>query len=312
MTELIFNADDFGLSPSANRSIVACARAGLLKSASLMVTHHSAEDAVRLVDSLDEPIRLGLHFCLTSGRAVSPATSIPLLAAPDGRFKNGFLSLLRLLTSSCRAEVSAQVALEFEAQYRRFERLLSLAPRTTADHLDSHQHIHVFPPMMKLFGQKAQQAGLVLRIPSEPVICVARLFRPPVLSRAGGYAKKRILDHFIHKTPEAFASAPIYFGVIDSGRMDCGAINAVLDALPRLLKRKKEKRQVELNLHPWKIAGEKEIVPQYASAADRAFGNSPLREEEFNALVKHAPQIQAKMSDLGFTTSYFRIPARRR
>ena len=316
MTELIFNADDFGLSPSVNRSIAECAGGGLLTSASLMVTHAAAEEGVLLNDALDSPLHLGLHFCLTSGRACAPAEAIPLLAGKDGSFRHGFLSLARLLASRRRDEAAAQIGLEFRAQYARFEELLARAPGTAADHLDSHQHIHVFPAVMALCLAQAQKKNLVLRIPAEPIGSLFRAVRPPFLFHAKGLIKKRILDHYLRQSRAAQTAAPkapIYFGIIDSGRMNLGAVTAVLKALPRLTRQKKfQSRQAEINLHPWQVTGRSEAVPRSASAADRAFGTSPHREEEFRLLINNAPQIRAQMSDLGIAASYFWRPAENR
>ena len=273
MRPLVFNADDFGLSPAVNRSIIRCAHGGLMKSVSLLVTHAAAEDALRLAAGLDEPIGLGLHFCLTSGRAVSPPEKIPLLAAPDGRFRHGFLSLARLLSSSLREEAVRQVRTEFDA------------------------------------ADAARRGRFVLRVPTEPVLSAGRLLRSPFLFHAKGFAKKRILDHFLAKSRrgEDFGSSPIYFGIIDSGRMNVSAVEAILGTLAR--KRAVwENRAMEINLHPWKVAGEENLVPEEASAADRAFAHSRHREEEYELLVKHTPQIQAKLLDLGISASRFNRP----
>lgn len=309
MRPLVFNADDFGLSPAVNRSIIRCAHGGLMKSVSLLVTHAAAEDALRLAAGLDEPIGLGLHFCLTSGRAVSPPEKIPLLAAPDGRFRHGFLSLARLLSSSLREEAVRQVRTEFDAQSGRFGELLPPALRGEADHIDSHQHIHVFPPIMRLLADAARRGRFVLRVPTEPVLSAGRLLRSPFLFHAKGFAKKWILDHFLAKSRrgEDFGSSPIYFGIIDSGRMNVSAVEAILGTLAR--KRAVwENRAMEINLHPWKVAGEENLVPEEASAADRAFAHSRHREEEYELLVKHTPQIQAKLLDLGISASRFNRP----
>ena len=309
MTPLVFNADDFGLSPSVNRSIAECARAGLMKSASLFVTHSAAGDALSAVAALAEPIGLGLHFCLTSGRAVSPPGAIPLLVGPDGRFRHGFLSLARLLASRRRDEAARQIRLEFDAQLARFGELLPPALKGAVDHIDSHQHIHVFPPITSLLADAARRGGLTLRVPSEPVVSAGRLFRPPLLFHAKGYAKKRILDHFLAKSrrSENFGLSPVYFGIVDSGRMNISAVRAILGALSAG-GIAAGNRPIEINLHPWKTAGEENLVPEEASAADRAFARSHRREEEYNLLTKHAPQIRAEMSDLGICASRFNEP----
>ncbi|MBO7725561.1 MAG: ChbG/HpnK family deacetylase [Thermoguttaceae bacterium] len=309
MIPLVFNADDFGLSPSVNRSIAECARAGLMKSVSLFITHSAAEDALARLAAIDEPIGLGLHFCLTSGRAVSPPDAIPLLAVPDGRFRHGFLSLARLLCSSRRDEAIRQIRLEFDAQYNRFGELLPPTLKERVDHLDSHQHIHVFPPITSLLADAARRGRLTMRVPSEPLLSVGRLLRPPLLFHAKGYAKKRILDYYLAKSRSGgnFAAAPVYFGIIDSGRMNVSAVDAILRAFSKRGIPGKN-RPIEINLHPWKTAGEENLVPEEASASDRAFARSCRREEEYDLLIKHAPQIQAQLLDLGIRASRFNSP----
>jgi hypothetical protein len=89
--------------------------------------------------------------------------------------------------------------------------------------------------------------------------------------------------------------------------MNVSAVEAILGTLAR--KRAVwENRAMEINLHPWKVAGEENLVPEEASAADRAFAHSRHREEEYELLVKHTPQIQAKLLDLGISASRFNRP----
>lgn len=312
MIRLVFNADDFGVSESVNRSILETLSGGLLKSVSLMMTHGAAEAAVEAADQLETPPGFGLHFCLTSGTAVSPPSQIPLLAEPNGRLKHGFLGLVKLLASSRRDEAAKQMGIEFRAQSEAFERLLSRTKRCTVDHLDSHQHIHVFPPLLRIFREEARRKELTLRIPTEPIAGLSRVGRPPFFFHAKGTAKKVILDHYIQKekTHES-SNDPIYFGVIDSGRMRTETIQAIIDRIPRLV-RKTGRELYEINLHPWKVGNGEEPIPASASDADKAFGTSAERELEYNALIKNAPQIRKRMSDLGITASYFGTPAQNR
>lgn len=313
---LVLNADDFGLSPSVNRSILKAAEAGLVKSVSLMVTHDAAEDAVRAADQSVNPPAIGLHFCLTSGRAAAPPERIPLLVDKDGRFKRGFLSLARLLKSLRFAEAIDQIRLELAAQWDKFDRLTRSAPNCPVDHLDSHQHIHVLPGLFLPLMADARRRNLVLRIPHEPIGAFRRLVTGPPLFRAKGIAKKMILDHFIRTdghefTPfvikESFGAGDfepeaVYFGILDSGRMNEGAVLRILKTLHRLARRTKIDL-FEINLHPWRIAGEENVVPETASKADRAFGLSRQREAEWNALV--SPRIREAMERRGIETTTF-------
>ena len=99
MSRVILNADDLGYSPDVNWAILHAASIGTLTAASLMVNMPFAEDAVMSVRESLPNFSLGLHFCLTSGRAVAPQEKIPLLVDSNGCFRHGFLGLWRLLSS---------------------------------------------------------------------------------------------------------------------------------------------------------------------------------------------------------------------
>ena len=313
---LVLNADDFGLSPSVNRSILRAAEEGLLKSASLMVTHAAAQDAVLAAAASPVPLALGLHFCLTSGRACAPPEEIPLLADRDGRLKRGFLGLTRLLKSSRFAEARIQARRELAAQWAEFDRLTQMAPNCPVDHLDSHQHIHVLPGLFLPLMADARKRNLILRIPAERIGAVSRLFAGPPVFRARGIAKKMILDHFIRTDGREFSPFVLsetfgagdfdpdagYFGILDSGRMNEAAILRILKTLPRLARRGTTDL-FEINLHPWRIAGEENVVPETASDADRRFGLSPRREEEWNALCSQ--RLRETITRLGIEITAF-------
>jgi len=63
---LIVNADDFGISQSANRAILRAHREGILTTTSLMVNGDAAESAV--LKARENPkLGIGLHLTLIKG-----------------------------------------------------------------------------------------------------------------------------------------------------------------------------------------------------------------------------------------------------
>jgi predicted glycoside hydrolase/deacetylase ChbG (UPF0249 family) len=105
---VIFNADDLGLSEGINRGIAVAHAAGVVTSASLMVTGPAARDAAKL--AREHPrLSIGLHWDVwgEEGRA------FPL-------------------------EDPVAVRDEFERQLTEFVALLGRPPT----HVDSHQHAH--------------------------------------------------------------------------------------------------------------------------------------------------------------------------
>src|SRR5207244_1596197 len=134
---LVVNADDFGLSDGVNRAISEAHAAGTVSSASLLVNAPGFADAVRRARAAPA-LGVGLHFNLTMGAPVSPATAVPSLS---DRRTGRFWSLSRLIARALSGRVDgAEVALECAAQIARAK---SSGVRLT--HLDGHQHTHVLP-----------------------------------------------------------------------------------------------------------------------------------------------------------------------
>ncbi|MDT8441716.1 MAG: ChbG/HpnK family deacetylase [Desulfuromonadales bacterium] len=154
--KLIINADDFGLSPGTNQAILASYKAGAVSSTTLMVNMPAVAEAALLAH--DHPkLGVGLHFNLTCGRPVAERTEVSSLIGPDETF------LPR------GAAEKAAVAGRFKPQHLRreleaqWQRLLDLGVVPT--HIDSHQHIHVFPPIFDVVAAFCRQYDIPLRIP---------------------------------------------------------------------------------------------------------------------------------------------------
>src|SRR5438093_964723 len=109
---VVFVADDLGISPGVNDGIAAAARAGLVREASLCVNGSAVEDGVRIARELG--IGVGLHLCLTLGRALSG----PIRGLTDAEGNFGGLGRA-LLRCAFRAVDRGEVAREVEAQLER-------------------------------------------------------------------------------------------------------------------------------------------------------------------------------------------------
>lgn len=139
---VIFNADDFGLAPQANAAVVQLCRAGIVRSASLLVTGPAADEAIALARSLPA-LGVGLHLAWVHERPAAPPEEIPALLDHSGRLLVGHRQFMaRFLTGRLPL---AQVRREAEAQLQRMS-AAGLAPT----HLDSHQHLHLWPPLFDL------------------------------------------------------------------------------------------------------------------------------------------------------------------
>ena len=137
---VIVHADDFGLHPSLNAGIETAHREGLVSSASLMPLGPAFEDAVHRAKSLPQ-LDLGLHFTLVG---------VPGLPPTLGAF----------LSAYGRGQMPARVV--EDALRRQFEAVRSLP----ISHIDSHQHLHALPSLMRVVCRFASENGIhAVRLP---------------------------------------------------------------------------------------------------------------------------------------------------
>ena len=124
------NADDFGASEGINRGIVETHTAGIVTSASLMVTGAAADEAVGLARQHGE-LSVGLHWDL-DGEQATPELDLDDLAAVEA---------------------------ELRRQLELFHELVGQPPT----HVDSHHHIHRRPGIGAIARALTAPLGVPLR-----------------------------------------------------------------------------------------------------------------------------------------------------
>lgn len=145
MKQLIVNADDLGLTSGVNRGILQAFQAGIVTSASLLVTGSAFEEAVALARQNPE-LDVGLHLTLVEERAVLRRDLLPTLVDEMGRFPRTSAEFIRravlgrISWHEVEREITAQIALFQETGLR-------------LSHLDSHQHLHMFPPVFQIVNR---------------------------------------------------------------------------------------------------------------------------------------------------------------
>ena len=290
MGRVILNADDLGYSPAVNRAILRAATLGTLTAASLMVNMPFAEEAVKSVRESLPNFSLGLHFCLTSGRAVAPGVKIPLLIDSCGCFRHGFTGLWRLLNSSRKKEAMEQIRVEFLAQLEKMDHF-ARDYGLRFDHLDSHQHVHVFPEVFDILEGESRKRNLVLRVPEERFGSGKRILNRFSAWFPSGLLKKGILDHHLRKRTQAVG----YFGILDTGKMDKRALSCIFEAIAR----SPSAKVYEINTHPSEkpVSPDQELHTDNSSPGDIEFFRSPWRQREYAALLD--PELKATVERNG-------------
>lgn len=145
---VIFNADDFGLTPGVNLGIVAASQSGVVRSTTLMVGMAADKHAIDLASSATS-LKLGLHLRFTAG---APLTAAHSLTCDSGQFfvRENFWQ---------RKDFSEQqIADEATAQVEHF-----LASGLSLSHIDSHHHAHTHPQILPVIQELAHFYKVPLR-----------------------------------------------------------------------------------------------------------------------------------------------------
>jgi hopanoid biosynthesis associated protein HpnK len=212
---LIVNADDFGVSRSANLAIGRAHREGILTSASLMVTGSYADEAVAIARQLPQ-LGVGLHLVLVKGRSVLKGTELNGLVNPHQQFSDSPLGagFSYFLSRGLRAPIRQEI----DAQIKRF-RLNGLP----LDHVNSHLHFHLHPTVFDAIRRDYNKWGISsLRVPRDPLLTNLRL--------AWGRFFYRLAHAFIFSGLTRRTLGPLQrrgirhtdlvFGMLQSGRMN--------------------------------------------------------------------------------------------
>lgn len=223
---VIVNADDFGLHPAINEGIERGHRDGLITSASVMPLGPACGDAARRARSLPA-LDLGLHFTLVGVPGLPSGLGAFFAAYARGQFP------ARVIADALRHQLDAAL--------RTHNLPLS--------HIDSHQHLHAFPPIMRVVCRVAAEHGirgirLPLDGPALAPVAPARRAQAAALRASSRLSRRYIAayglhttDHFAgmaasgHLTSQILAA---YFTNAQSGTTEIvchpGADNATLSA----------------------------------------------------------------------------------
>jgi predicted glycoside hydrolase/deacetylase ChbG (UPF0249 family) len=143
---LIVIADDFGIGPETTRGILDLASRGIVTGTVLLVNSPYAEEGVREWRRRAPHLDMGWHPCLTMDRPLAGAERVPSLVGPGGAMWPLSRFLPRLLAGLIQPR---HIAIELEAQYRRFLDLVGAPPVV----VNSHQHVSLFPPIGRTLRQ---------------------------------------------------------------------------------------------------------------------------------------------------------------
>jgi hopanoid biosynthesis associated protein HpnK len=224
---LVVNADDFGRAHSINQAVLQAHEAGILTSASLMVTGGALDGAVEVAQAHPR-LGVGLHLCLACGRAALKPTQIPNLV--DDRYHFSDSAVWAGFRYFFNRELRWQLRHEIEAQLLKFR-----STGLPLDHVDGHLNLHLHPTVVSLLEHHGPKWGVRhFRLTRDPFWLNARL--------AGGQWAYRI-GHAIIFGLLCWRARPVLrrlgirhtaavFGLLQNGRVTEDYLIRLLPRLP--------------------------------------------------------------------------------
>jgi len=138
---IIITADDFGASEKANQRILELAKLGKIDRVAVMTDGFFSQSDIP--NLLNTEVKLDVHLDLFGGIQEQGKSVVIRLA----KFLFGWIS------SNGR---SKNVEIDWERQIEKFKTILGKYP----DGLNSHQHIHFFPPYFKITLKLAKKFNI--------------------------------------------------------------------------------------------------------------------------------------------------------
>ncbi len=268
---LVVNADDLGLTPGTSAGIVDAHRDGIVTSASLLAVAPGFGDAVaRLGDAPD--LGVGVHLAVVGeDPPLLGAREVPTLVDRRGDLRP---SWRHFLPRAAAGQVDPDdLRREFSAQIERVA-----AAGITPTHLDTHQHLHLWPLVQRVVLDLATEHGIgAVRVPTSAARSPLGLY----VRRLSATLRRNAAAEGL-RTPDGFA------GLDEAGAL---LVEPLVDAVDRLAR--PGGRSAEIGCHPgraddperrryrWGYAWPDELAALCSPAARAAVERSGFRLGSF-------------------------------
>lgn len=274
MKFLIIHADDFGRTAGINKAIIKAYSEGILTSTSILANTPSFKEAAKFAKGHPN-LDIGVHLTIVGKGPLSHPEKVKSLLNKNGTFYQVWTQLLpALLTGKVNPK---EVEVEFDAQISRIKDC-GLMPT----HLDSHQHVHMYPPIMRILIELAHRHKIPWIRLSREFFNIKLAMRSFINGRFWDVNIKRfILTHLANIQERHFSNngilTPDYFyGMMANGYMTKKAFLTIIDSIKTGI--------TEIMCHPGHIC--QELLQD--------FPNIPHKwEEELEALLD--PEVKERL-----------------
>jgi chitin disaccharide deacetylase len=253
---IVFHADDFGVSNTISQQIVDCINNGVVSSVSMICNTEGFGYAQELFYSNKKQFRIRLHINLVEGKPVAASSEVSVLQNKNGEFRHTFVSLwanYAFSSSKKKKQLKSGVETEIRAQLKMFR---DVAGRANVIGVDSHTHIHMIPFVFNILINisKTENIGFI-RMPNEPFFLDKKniwnyfslnLIKHLLLNFLSGIQKKKIVKSGI-------VCNDYFIGVLPTGKMSLSSFFAAVKQI------KNPDALIEVLFHPGGVENESDV-----------------------------------------------------
>lgn len=272
---LIVNADDYGLTDGVCRAILRAHREGIVTSTSALALGPAFDRCAPWLDDVPD-LGVGVHLAAVGeDPPLLSASEIPTLVDKQGRLD---LSWRRFLPRMAARRVDpADLDREFGAQ---LEAVAAAVGRERITHVDTHQHLHLWPPVGRV----------VIDLARRWEIGALRLTRSLGRSPTGRAVNRLARRMELRASAVGLRGPGAFAGFDEGGTLATDRLATTIDALGRT-----DAAVAELGIHPGEHGD-----------ADLARYEWGYRwGDELDALV--APSARDAVDRAGFTLAHFGV-----
>ena len=277
---LVINGDDFGLTRGVNAGMLDAHRDGVLTSVSLFANAPATEDAITIAHATPS-LGVGGHLTLVDGTPTLSAAEVPSLVTAEGQFRRTWGAFIR---ACVLGRVSFdEVRRELTAQILRLQ-----GAGILLTHLDSHKHVHTYPPIFRIVADLATR----FRVPAVRVPYESPWLGPAPADLREGAIRRQAIENLLmwpwtRMDARILAThrrmPPAFFGRVHTGRV------VTPDVLERIIARLPEGVS-ELMMHPG-----------YADDALAAVRTRLRRQREQEVALLRSPDARQAIRDAQVT-----------
>ncbi len=284
MKQLVVNADDLGAGEDRNAGIFDAIEAGTVTGVSILSNGFALNDALKRIRALNSvSVSFGIHLNLSEGRPVE--TGLRCIPGPNGLFR-GKSETQNLLSRRGDLELEREIRREFAAQIKRI-----LDAGVALDHLDGHQHVHVFPAATIIAVEVAALYGIQwARIPEEFVPeCTKETLPLQVVQEAALFSRNAAFARTQYSAA-GIRSADHFRGLYFKGELPSGDWTGFLESIPEGI--------TELMVHPGRFSGA--AAGPFAGFSDmkRAKELAALTDGRFRAALENTGVRLTRFPDI--------------